>query len=446
MKSLVAIVLGLAIGFAAAFYIVTNQKNAELEKLRLSQQSIIPESAPAPEPKVIERIVTVNAPAAPEESPQDILDDLIHMKPGEMGARNTALRQVVFKLEKLKMCGVRAVPAIRSFLNRNVDVGYETQSLNTTTNRGGAGFGAFPGGPGGASNPFGARRARDLSNLRADWVVPPTLRLGLISTLKAIGGEESEQALSEMLSTTGRGVEVAYLAITLDDMSPGKHRDAAVSAAKELLITPLSSENPDSLDQLSKSYLYGVLEYFKDSTFAFQAQQMLVGKNGQMDQDALDYLSATLKEQSVAALTSAYKSPALSNQFDRMMLGREILNYAGQSAQADAVFKETLNNPDLDSRMKAFAVLQLAGGMGPFASDSPVDPKAVQGRIALLNSMQTDFADDQILSQVAAITADALRNGQPVQPQDMMRAFGGGGFGGPGGGFAPGGRNNFQPR
>ena len=265
---------------------------------------------------------------------------------------------------------------------------------------------------------------------------PPSLRLGLVGTLKEIGGAESEQALAEMLSSTGRGVEVAYLTVMLEEIAPGKYRDAAIAAAKELLMNPPAVDSPDRLDDLSKSYLYGVLEFYKDTSFAVNAEQMLVGADGRLDQDAMDYLSTVLKDQSVSALYAAYQNPSLTNQFDKMTLGREILNYVGQNPQANQLFTDTLNNADLPSQVKAFSIIQLAGGgFGPFASAAPTDPQIISGRIALLNSVQSQVANDPTLSQAITLAENALQNGSQIQPQDMRQIFrSGGGFGGGGGG------------
>lgn len=461
MKTLVAIVLALGVGFAAAYVIVSQQKDAQLEKLKVQPPVV---AAPAPAP--VEKVIMAAAPSAPaEESPQDIIDDLLNVKLGTGGARNTALRMVVFKLETLSQRGHPAVPAIRAFLGRNVDVDYNQQESNTNTNQAdanggnnqtnnsnggnnrrnrfgnnGGGFaGGFGGGFGGRG---GARRARNLETLQADWVVPPSLRLGLVGTLREIGGEESEQALVDMLSSTGRGVEVAYLTVILEEIAPGKYRDAAVAAAKELLMNPPAVDSPDSLDQLSKSYLYGVLEFYKDTSFAVNAQQMLVGADGRLDQDALDYLSTVLKDQSVSALYAAYENPALTNQFDKMRVGREVMNYVGQNSQANQLFTETLNNADLPAQAKAFTIIQLAGGgFGPFASEAPTDPQVISSRLNLLKQQESAFANDPTMSQAITMAENALQNGSTIQPQDMRQIFrGGGGFGG--GGFGGGGGNN----
>ncbi|HEX3857500.1 MAG TPA: hypothetical protein VHY30_09420 [Verrucomicrobiae bacterium] len=468
MKTLVAIILALGVGFAAAYVIVSKQKDAQLEKLRAQPPPVV---TAAPTAAPVEKVIMAAAPAAPaEESAQDILDDLLNIKLGTGSARNTGLRMVVFKLETLTQRGTLAVPAIRSFIGRNVDVDYNQQDNsnnntnqadagvvanndqnNTNSNNGnggnggnnrrnrnrngnnGGGFGGFGGG-GGFAGGFGggrggARRARNLQTLQADWVVPPSLRLGLVGTLKEIGGAESEQALAEMLSSTGRGVEVAYLAVILEEIAPGKYRDAAIAAAKELLMNPPAVDSPDSLDQLSKSYLYGVLEFYKDASFAVNAQQMLVGADGRLDQDALDYLSTVLKDQSVSALYSAYENQNLTNQFDKMALGREILNYVGQNPQANQMFTETLNNPDLDSRLKLFSIVQVAGGFGQ-GGDTSTDPQVVGSKITFLQSLESQYANDPQISGALTATVTAMQNGTTP---DMRTLFGNNGGQGGGG-------------
>lgn len=423
MRTIFAIILALGVGFAAAYVLVSQQKNAELEKLKTQP----PETAvAAPSPAPVEKVVMVAAPAAPaEESAQDILNDLLNVKVGVGRERNAGLRLVVFKLETLVQRGNPAVPAIREFFGRNLDVGYTQPDAAPGVNNQTDASGGNPRGMnrGGRS---GARRARNLETLQADWVVPPSLRLGLVGALRTIGGSESEAALAELLSTTGRGVEVAYLAVILEEIAPGKYRDAAVGAAKDLLMNPPAIDSPDRLDDLAKSYLYGVLEYFKDTSFVINAQQMLVGRDGRLDQDAMDYLATVSPDQSISAFYNAYENPALTNQFDRQRLSREVLNYVGQNSQANALFTEMLNDPAVDSRVKAFTVMQLAGGgFGPADGEAPADPQVTSSRVQLLTTLlaQQQFANDPTFSKVIPATITALQTGQAVTPPDI---FGGG--------------------
>lgn len=388
---------------------------------------------------MVEKTVTESAPVLAGESPQEILNDLLALKPGSGSGRNPALRKVVYKLELLAARGATALPTIHDFSSKNIDVTYDgltnevAAATNAVADNSRRGFGGQRG-----SGRGDARRARDLTNFGSTWVAPPTLRLGLIGVLKEIGGAGAEQELAYMLSTTGRGVEVAYLAVTLEQMAPGKYSAAAVAAAKELLMTPPSADNLDRLDALAKSYLYGVLEFYKDASFVVNAQQMLVGTDGRLNADALDYLSQTLKDQSVSALYAAYQNPNLTNQIDRLDLGRELLGYVGQNSQANQFLTETLQNKDIDSRAKTFAVARLAGGgFGPFTADAPADPQVVNNRIQLLSSLQPQFANDAQLSQVLSETITSLQTGQPL---DMRQFFGGGGGrrGGGSNGVAPG--------
>ncbi len=451
MKKLIVILLAAGVSFASAYFVVSNQKAAQLkaaqarwdvEKAQLQAAAAAKGNPAAPAPTVI----VSAAPSAPaEESPQDILNDLLNIKLGSGSGRNTALRVIVYKLETLAQRGKAAVPAIRSFLSRNVDLEYGEQSnastnqtdavgsTNQTNNNGG-----FAGGPGGRGGRGG--RFRRIQNLQTDWVVPPSLRLGLVATLKEIGGSEGEKALAEMLSITGRGVEIAYLARVLEEIAPGKYRDTAIAAAKELLMNPPSIQNPNQLDDLSRSYLFGVLEFFHDTSFSMNAQQMLVGADGRLDTDAMSYLAEVLKEQSVSALYQAYENPNLTNRFDKMSVGREVLNYVGQNSQANALFAETLNNTELDDRMKAMTVVQLAGGgFGPFAAQSPTDPQVINNRIQLLTSLLSQYPNNDTLSQAINATISALSSGQQV---DMRQLFGGRGGGGFGRGFGGGGGGN----
>jgi uncharacterized membrane protein YgcG len=493
MKTLIVILLAAGIACASTFFVVSTRNAAQLKRAQAAWDAEKKQlqASITNTPASVEKIVVASAPAAvstpAQESPQDILNDLLSIKLGAGSERNTALRLVVFKLETLTQLGKPAIPAIRAFLGRDVDVDYETQDNNNGGNngnnaptadgnnnadvnaaatvtadanagnngetnnlgnnrrggrRGGGGFGGFGGGGGGGGGGFGnfrggARRARNIETLRTDWVAPPSLRLGLVGALKEIGGADAEQALAEMLSSTARGVEVAYLTVVLEEIAPGKYRDMAVGAAKDLLMNPPAVDSPDRLDDLSKSYLYGVLEFYKDTSFAVNAEQLLVGADGRLDQDAMDYLSTVLKDQSVPALYAAYQNSNLTNQFDKMSLGRELMGYVGENSTANQFFTDTMNNPDLDDRVKMFSIAQLAGGgFGPFGADEPTDPQVVNGRVQLLNSLQSQFAGDQQMSQVLSATITALQSGQPV---DMRQIFGGGGRGGFGGGRRGGG-------
>jgi hypothetical protein len=135
MKTLIVILLAAAVACASTFFVVSTRNAAELKQAQAAwdAEKLQLEASVTNTPASAEKVAVVAAPsvtASAEESPQDILNDLLNIKIGTGGERNAALRLVVFKLETLTQCGKPAIPAIRAFIGRNVDVDYETQDNN----------------------------------------------------------------------------------------------------------------------------------------------------------------------------------------------------------------------------------------------------------------------------------------------------------------------------
>jgi hypothetical protein len=231
---------------------------------------------------------------------------------------------------------------------------------------------------------------------RLDTLLPPSLRLGLVQVLHQIGSDQAEQILAEMLTTSGRGVEVAYVARVLQEMVPNKYRDVAIAAAKDLLANPPAIDRPNRLDENAKSFLYGVLSMYNDSSFGGTAQGLLVTADGHIDRTALNYLTSTLKDDSVPALYQAFKDSRLTNLWERASLASQIASYAGTSPQANDAIKEVLSNESLPSWLRATAIQTVAGGGGAmFGGSAPGDPTQIQARIDLLSSIP-DSSDERL--------------------------------------------------
>jgi len=106
-------------------------------------------------------------------------------------------------LQQLREQGSAAIPAIREFLQRGDDVNFD----------------ALPGGE------------------MADY---SSLRLGLVDALHQIGGPETVAASAEALQATTDPLEIALLALTLEQQAPGEYRQVEVTAARNALTQALS--------------------------------------------------------------------------------------------------------------------------------------------------------------------------------------------------------------
>lgn len=135
------------------------------------------------------------------------------------------------ELDKLIKEGAASIPAIREFLEKNVDL-------------------VFEGVPG--ADQLGAR----------------SLRLALFDALAQIGGPEAVGLATRTLQTTADPREIAVLARTLEQMEPEQHRQQALNAAREALA--LAAQNPAARNV---SPLFEVFQKYGGSDVAADLEQ-----------------------------------------------------------------------------------------------------------------------------------------------------------------------------
>ncbi|MFN7138464.1 MAG: hypothetical protein ACK4UN_03905 [Limisphaerales bacterium] len=266
MKTVLSILVAGGLGFGAAYFITAKQTEAlkseqarleteYQEKVKKLQSELAAERNRLP---TIER-VTTQVPVNVRRGPEEILARLVELRPVG-AARVPTIRKIIHELEDLSELNDASVPAIRNFLAQNTDVDYGVER---------------------SSRSDGDERSRwtapwQRSAPPTEFTLPPSLRIGLFDVLKDIGTPAAEQTLAEVLETTGRAVEVAYVARLLESIAPGKYRDVAIASAKDLLRNPLPIDNPNRLDEQAEGYLYGVLEFYNDNSFASDAMALLV--------------------------------------------------------------------------------------------------------------------------------------------------------------------------
>lgn len=410
MKPVFALLVAALVGFGGGYLFLSKraaqkaiQQSAtsadwEAEKAFLEQQL-----AEAKRKQVEVKTVTRNNTTTITNnlSADEILERLVRLNPNSSDeSRNRLFRQIIFHLQSLAELRQESLPAIHAFLKENKDVDYVGDVINESGER--------------VTRPgFNSRYVA-----RTDFLMPPSLRLGLIDVLDQIGSEQSEAILAELLDTSGRAVEVAYVARLLEEVQPNKYRDNALKAAKELLVNPPPVDSPNRIDDNARAYLYQVLAMYQDTSFAQNAYNLLITPEGRVDRQAMSYLANTLKTQGVGALCNAYRSPSLTNQTERSHLLNAIMVYAGPSTEANQLFTEIISDEKVPSAIRSYAVIGLSGGAG---KEKPSDPAVIQARLDLLRSLRGSYKDERLLKSMddtkTALERLLTRAQQPAQPQ-----------------------------
>jgi hypothetical protein len=367
MMMIVVASVGVAIGALVVSRQFNNRREAELSARQAAWQAEKAELEAALEDaraRARNAMAPITAPpvvsTAPVKlSPAEIIAQLITLK--SASANNPrAMRKAIYWLEELVAAGPAALPAIREFLARNEEID-------------------FVAGP--------AKRGAT-----TDAVVPLSLRFGLFEVVKQIGGTDAENVLAEVLGTTGRGVEIAWLARALQEIAPNKYRDAALAAARELLGRPAA--NPQSpLDRDERDQLFAVLAMYGDNSYVNNAQAQLLRATGEIDRGALKYLQQTLGPQSVPIAAQLYDDPRLKGPENKEPLARLALGYVGVDAQANQFYEKTINDLTLTKSHRSNLIEDLNEDGLNFRNLTARDLPIIENRISLIEQLAPHAAD-----------------------------------------------------
>jgi len=383
MKTALAAILGAGLAFVAVSALVTHRQaarhaaqlaeqqaawqaeRADLETALAEARAHAAARVPAPRGPVADAPPAASGPA--RLSPPEIIARLQALRPAD-GARR--IREAVYWLEELSQAGPAALPAIREYLARNQDLDLDTSWFQSKAARGG--------------------------NLPGDFLLPPSLRLGLFEVARQIGGADAEKLLSETLGTTGRGVEVAYLTRLLQELAPNKYRDQALSVARDLLVSSFALNSPSALDRNHRDYLYGVLMFYNDTSYAATAQSQLVQSDGQLDTSALKYLQQSLGPRAVPIVAQVYQDPRLAaDPAKKEPLARLALNYVGADPQANEFYQKAINDPILTKSHRKNLIEDLnEGGFADPRNLTANDLPLIQNRLSLLEQLAPTAMDD----------------------------------------------------
>ena len=337
----------------------------------------------------------------------DILDEMFDFRSVSKSHRSNS-RRLNFLLESLIRQGDIAAPYVREFLNRMEDVDYSIRRDEEKDEE----------------------YEKRYRNFRAtlNFSQPPSMRIALIDVLAEIGGSLAESTLVEVLSTTGRGFEVAYTAKALQGMlGKDAYSNEVLSVAHELLTDPVTVSNGNHFDRVSKNYLFMVLDMYNDQTFVQSAKGMFINDDGRIDRTILNYFDNTGKDQSLDAIVQAFRSGRV-NESDMDNLAASATKYVGKNPQADQLFRDIITNDQYNLEIKRDAVQSL------ISSDDDVNtpgvaPDLMQARLDLNNSIQFDESDlmgkgMELLERQIEFKLSGDRNAERKVQEEARRIFG----------------------
>ena len=301
----------------------------------------------------------------------EILDELMQTSMSYKNRRR-AQRRLSYLFESLALQGDAAVPLIREFLNKMEDVDFAVQREGESDEE----------------------RKRRYSRFRAtlNFSQPPTLRIGLMDMLAEIGGDHAEATIAELLSSTGRGLEIAYAAKIIQGwLGKDAYRTEVLAAAHELLLDPVEAVGGNHFDRVSKNYLFMVLDMYDDKTFIQSAQGMFINDDGRIDRTILDYYDNVGRVDALDAMVQAFRSGRV-HEDDMDNLAEAASRYAGINPQADQLFRDIMTGDQYNMETKLDAIRSFTQSDGD-ASTPGVPPHVLQARLNLVNTLQYDESD-----------------------------------------------------
>ncbi|HCU86687.1 MAG TPA: hypothetical protein DGP39_04100 [Verrucomicrobiales bacterium] len=273
--------------------------------------------------------------AAVAPRPEAIIAQLTELKVDDARAP----RRAVYHLERLVDLGDAALPAISAFMEKDQDMAFSAQSIAPTNPQPAKGGGK---GKRSGSEPWNYFRPYP----RLQMTLPETLRLGLLEVTTHIGTSAAEALLLEVLENTGRGVEVAYLELALQKISPDQHVEKILAVTRELLaIAPdANTEASLAVDRRARGYLYAILVKYKDRVFVPTAQKLLVRADGTLDGHVLGYLRRVLGADAIPILQTAINDNRITDDVAHYAVRDAVLHYIGESPAADALLLQTVRD------------------------------------------------------------------------------------------------------
>ena len=358
---------------------ITNlERQIELQKRRLAKtKSRIAELQIELGPDA-ELVVQGGYRSAPE-----IIEELMELK--MTAARRVNQRRLGFLFESLAEQGDTAVPHIRDFLRKMEDVDFIIDQRSEKD----------------IDKEKEHRRSR-MVNVPLEFEYPPSLRIGLIEILAEIGGPDAQDAIAEVLTSSGRGFEVAYSANKLRSMlGKDAYRDEALNVAHDLLIDPIDIVGGNKFDAASKQYLFAVLKMYGDKTFVQTAQAQLINEEGRINRSVLSYFENIGGGRAIDAVVQAMQRGQL-RETDMREMARVAVQGVGQNnVEADSLFQDIMTSDQYSLDVKMETIRSMDNSEDLTNMDKSEQAAVLESRLDLMDRIQ--LGEDDIMSRANEI-------------------------------------------
>jgi hypothetical protein len=316
-------------------------------------------------------------------SAPEIIEELMELK--MTAARRVNQRRLGFLFESLAEQGDTAVPHIRDFLRKMEDVDFIIDQHSEKD----------------IDKEKEHWRSR-MVNVPLEFEYPPSLRIGLIEILAEIGGPDAQDAIAEVLTSSGRGFEVAYSANKLRSMlGKDAYRDEALNVAHDLLTDPIDIVGGNKFDAASKQYLFAVLKMYGDKTFVQTAQAQLINEEGRIDRSVLSYFENIGGGRAIDAVVQAMQSGQL-RETDMREMARVAVQGVGQNnVEADSLFQDIMTSDQYSLDVKMETIRSMDNSEDLTNMDKSEQAAVLQSRLDLMDRIQ--LGEDDIMSRANEI-------------------------------------------
>ena len=344
-------------------------------------------------------------------------------------AHRIQVREVIRQFEELTLMGAIALPAISEFLAQGIDREYKENTDEIVSGNWSSG------------------------RTYHDPIFPPSLRIGLLNTVRHIGKRNNEalpnaeRVLLQVLGTTGRSIEVMYITRALEDMAPGVHKDSYLMAAQDLLMAPIAEETrgTPALDRQHRYRLFEILIRNKDETFVEEAKNQLLverkrkqkidGKEvevmvTEIDSSVLSYLTGVLGARSMPILSNIYDSPDLDDR-QRGRIRGAAARYLGVNEDANAIVNGRFNESfqwltttgDNQKKDRAKGMDNIRYYLGRLGEGRNVPTETLQQRQQFLVNLRGKTNDKEVLAMMDKVDKRLKDMSDPEKAKKLDSRF-----------------------